>query len=119
MYSFAEVEGYSKIGSYTGNGSTDGTYVHCGFRPAWTMIKRTDVANSWIISDKDISSFNLIDDYLAADLSQGEAQTSAVGIDFLSNGFKIRNSANAMNASGGTYIFLAFAEAPFKNANAR
>jgi len=118
-YCFHSVEGYSKIGSYTGNGSTDGTFVHCGFRPAWTMIKRTDVANSWIISDKDISSFNLIDDYLAADLSQGEAQTSAVGIDFLSNGFKIRNSANAMNASGGTYIFLAFAEAPFKNANAR
>ena len=118
-YVWAEIEGFSKIGSYKGNGSANGPYVYTGFRPAWTMIKRTDVANSWIISDSKLSPINLIDDYLAADLAQAAATTSAVGIDFLSNGFKIRNNANAMNNSSGTYFYMAFAESPFKYANAR
>jgi hypothetical protein len=118
-YCFAEVEGFSKFGSYKGNGNANGTYIYTGFRPAWTMIKRTDSTNSWIISDSKISPINLIDDYLAADLAQAEATTSAVGIDFLSNGFKIRNNANAMNNSSGTYFYMAFAKFPFKYANAR
>tara|TARA_B100000965_G_scaffold404071_1_gene433817 strand:+ start:11239 stop:14061 length:2823 start_codon:yes stop_codon:yes gene_type:complete len=119
FYAFAEIAGFSKFGSYKGNGNANGTYVYTGFRPAWTMIKRTDSTNSWIISDSKISPINLIDDYLAADLAQAEATTSAVGIDFLSNGFKIRNNANAMNNSSGTYFYMAFAKFPFKYANAR
>jgi len=118
-YCFAEIEGFSKIGSYSGTGSSNGPFIPTGFKPAWTMIKRTDAANSWIISDSKITPSNLIDDYLAADLAQAESSTSAVGIDFLSNGFKIRNSANAMNNSSGTYFYMAFAEAPFKYATAR
>ena len=118
-YAFAEIEGFSKFGSFYGTSHVNGTAVVTGFRPAWTMIKRIDAANSWIISDSKISPINLIDDYLAADLTQAEATTAAVGIDFLSNGFKLKNNANAMNNSSGTYVYMAFAESPFKYANAR
>ena len=118
-YCFSEVAGYSKFGSYTGNGSTDGTFVFTGFKPAWLMIKRFDNTSSWEIVDNKRSSINVTDKSLYANLSDSEYSFN--NFDFLSNGFKLRNanSDQAMNISGGTYIYLAFAESPFKNARAR
>ena len=116
-YAFHSVDGYSKVGSYTGNGSADGTFVYLGFRPAYVMQKRTDVANDWGIYDADRDTYNVGGKELYANLSSAEA--SAVRIDFTSNGFKLRASNNALNASGGTYIYIAFAESPFKHSNAR
>ena len=117
MYSFSGVTEYSKFGSYIGNGNADGAFIFTGFRPAWVMVKRTDASNDWPISDNKRSSFNLVDKALYADLSNSES--TANRYDFLSNGFKIRNNLNESNASGGSYIYLAFAESPFKNARAR
>jgi len=113
MYAFAEVQGYSKFGSYTGNGNADGPFVYTGFKPAWVIIKRTDSANSWTIRDSKRSTFNVMQKSLFADLSNAEADSSNYNFDFLSNGFKQRNSNGIDNASGGTYIYMAFAESPF------
>jgi len=109
-YCFAEKKGFSKFGSYTGNGNADGTFVYTGFRPAFTIIKRTDTANSWMVGDNKINPFNVTDNMLRADLS--DAQQSGNYVDYLSNGFKPRLLGNAFNASGGTYIYMAFAENP-------
>ena len=124
MYCFAEIEGYSKFGRYTGNGETsaDGTYVFLGFRPQWVLIKRTDSSSGWLIWDNKRSTFNPADDYMTAnddDLEQTGSNTQR--IDFLSNGFKAVNTAtsNTINGSGTTHIYMAFAEQPFKFSNAR
>jgi hypothetical protein len=117
-YCFHSVEGYSKVGSYTGNGSTDGTFVHCGFRPAMIILKRTDSAVGWMIVDNKRDPFNVADARLNPNSSGSEA-TNVDFADYLSNGFKLRTSDGGFNASGGTYIFLAFAETDFKNTNAR
>jgi len=128
-YCFAEIEGYSKFGSYTGNGSSDGPFVWCGFRPRWVMIKRSDASSTlsnWYMCDSARNTYNVGTNFLNADTSKAEniyADNSggSFPIDFLSNGFKYRlnNSGGDVNASGGTYIFAAFAEAPFKYARAR
>ena len=111
-YCFADVKGYSKVGgSYTGNGSTDGTFVYTGFKPAFTIIKRTDTTNDWMVGDNKINPFNVTDNMLRANLNN--AQQSGNYVDYLSNGFKPRLSGNAFNGSGGTYIYMAFAENPF------
>lgn len=120
-YLFAEVAGYSKFGSYTGNGSADGPFVYCGFRPRYIMVKRTDSTGDWYITDTSRSAINANPYLLQADSSAAEI-TGASGeyYDLLSNGFKVRTSAaTGINASGGTYIFAAFAENPFKNSLAR
>ena len=117
QYVFSEVAGYSKFGSYTGNGNADGTFIFLGFRPAWFVVKRTDTTNNWRTFDAKRSTFNEVDKRLYLDTTNSESTGS--DIDFLSNGVKMRNSDNGMNASGGTYIYLAFAESPFKNARAR
>jgi hypothetical protein len=117
-YCFADVEGYSKFGSYTGNGSTDGPFVYCGFRPAFVMFKRTDSTGEWMMVDDARQAFNSDTPYLDANSSAAES-TSSNEVDFLSNGFKLRSAGGRNNASGGTYIFMAFAESPFKYANAR
>jgi hypothetical protein len=117
-YLFAEVAGFSKFGSYTGNGSADGPFVFCGFRPRWVMMKRTDTTGfSWIIQDTARDPNNPNDLPLYPDLASAEAPSNF--IDMLSNGFKLRNLGGGWNASGGTYIFAAFAENPFKYALAR
>lgn len=116
-YCFHSVEGYSKIGSYTGNGSTDGTFVHCGFRPAFLMVKRTDATNNWLMLNNKTPGYNKNSE-LYANLSNAET-TASDRIDLLSNGFKSRINSTTNNGSGATYIFIAFAEAPFKSANAR
>ena len=116
-YCWHSVAGYSKFGSYTGNGSSDGPFVHCGFRPAFVMVKRTDTNNSWCILDNAREAFNPVDKYLLAD-DVGSEGTSGLTFDFLSNGFKLKTSSAAVNASG-TYIYLAFAEQPGAFSNAR
>jgi hypothetical protein len=120
-YCFAEVPGYSRIGSYTGNGSADGPFVFCGFRPAFLLIKRTDTAGfPWVILDSKRNTFNPENLELYPNTSAAEANGGTLYIeDFLSNGFKIRQTDGTWNANGGTYIFAAFAEAPQKFALAR
>ena len=112
-YFFNEVKGYSKFGSYTGNGSTDGTFVYTGFRPAWVMIKRINSANNWLMFDNKRNGHNPLDKLLYADLSSAEATQE--NLDFTASGFKCRGSGAKINTSGGTYIYMAFAEAPLVN----
>jgi hypothetical protein len=117
-YCFAPIAGYSAFGSYTGNGSTDGPFVFTGFRPRYVMTKRSDAVESWRIGDAARSPYNAVVLELFANLSNAEENNSNP-IDYLSNGFKIRTSSSSHNASGGTYIYMAFAESPFKYALAR
>ena len=114
-YCFSEVAGYSKFGSYVGNGSADGPFVYCGFRPKFVMVKRVDSTTDWLIYDTARSTYNESNLYLGANVNTAEA--AGVPYDILSNGFKCRNTV--FNASGGTYIFACFAESPFKNSLAR
>jgi hypothetical protein len=118
-YCFHSVEGFSKFGSYTGNGSTDGPFVYTGFRPAFVMVKRTDAAEAWSMLDAERDPFNQVDETIYASDSSAESTESTVARDYLSNGFKLRGTWAGMNASGGTYIYMAFAENPFKYSNAR
>tara|TARA_Y100000361_G_scaffold102800_1_gene92572 strand:- start:62 stop:2869 length:2808 start_codon:yes stop_codon:yes gene_type:complete len=118
-YCFSEVEGYSKFGSYKGNGSTDGTFVFTGFRPAVIILKRTNASASWVIHDDKRAGYNGDNDYLHPDLLQAESDGSTGTLDILSNGFKLRMTAGTHNGSGDTFIYLAFAESPFKYARAR
>ena len=118
-YVFSEVPGYSAFGSYTGNGSADGPFVYTGFRPAFVIIKETTSTGSWVMLDTTRSTYNVINnDSLWANLNSAEGG-SASYFDMLSNGFKIRDTDSDKNSSGQTYIYMAFAENPFKNANAR
>jgi hypothetical protein len=116
-YCFAAVAGYSAFGSYTGNASADGPFVYLGFRPRYIMIKRTDSTGDWSIIDTSRSTYNQTDNVLWANLSN--ADSAGQGTDILSNGFKLRSTGLITNASGGTYIYAAFAENPFKYSNAR
>jgi hypothetical protein len=118
-YCFAPVESYSAFGSYTGNGSTDGPFVYCGFRPAWVMWKRTDGANDWVVLDTQRDPHNLSQKSLFPNSASSETANGFYDIDILSNGFKIRSSNAVVNASGGSYIFAAFADSSFKYSNAR
>jgi hypothetical protein len=117
-YCFAEIPGYSKIGSYVGNGSSDGPFVFCGFRPRYVMVKRTDVTGNWVVHDTARDAYNSPGNALYPNLSDLEG-SGVRFLDFLSNGFKLRANTGDENASGGTYIFMALSEAPFKYANAR
>jgi hypothetical protein len=117
-YCFAEVAGYSKFGSYTGNGSTDGPFVFTGMRPAYVMVKRTDTTSNWVVMDTARDTYNVAGLLLRPNLSDAESDDRP-SMDFLSNGFKWRATTAAFNASGGTYIFAAFASAPQKFSLAR
>ena len=110
LYSFAEVQGYSKFGSYEGNADADGTFVYTGFKPAWVMIKRTDDSSNWHILDNKRDTRNEADATLVANASGAEFESSN-DVDFLSNGFKLR--ANETSTNNGTYIYMSFAEQPF------
>jgi hypothetical protein len=116
-YCWAEIAGFSKFGSYTGNGSTDGPFVYTGFLPKYILIKRTDTIASWVVMDTSRGLYNASYYYLLPNLS--DADSGPIAMDFLSNGFKLRLTSAAWNASGGTYIYAAYAENPFKNSNAR
>jgi len=118
-YCFAEIPNYSKFGKYSGNGVSDGPFVWCGFRPKYVMVKRIDAANNWNCFDTLRGPYNVTTGGLSPNTS-GAEYSSGTPLDITSNGFKIRDPATYnINASGGTYIFAAFAEAPFKFSNAR
>jgi len=110
-YCFAEKKGFSKFGSYTGNGNADGTFVYTGFSPSFVMHKRTDTTNNWIMQDNKRVGYNADNRILKANLS--DAEQGVHEMDFVSNGFKIRTTGAGSNASGGTYIYMAFASNPF------
>ena len=111
-YCFAEIKGYSKIGSYTGNGSTDGTFVYLGFKPAFLLFKRSSGAgNNWVLLDNKRNTFNIMGEGLFPNSSDAGFAYSI--IDFTSNGFKLRASDVWNNGSGETIIYMAFAENPF------
>jgi len=119
-YCFHSVEGYSKVGSYVGNGDNDGTFVYTGFRPMWVMAKCSDQSGSWLMTDSVRFPYNVTEDPLFANENSAETNSSTYAIDILSNGFKCRGvNNNTNNSSDDTYIYLAFAESPFKYSNAR
>ena len=110
-------KGFSKFGSYTGNGNADGIFVYTGFKPAWLLYRRSDdsTGRNWQIYDNKRSTFNELNKRLRADTN--DAETTSTGIDFTSNGFKLRTSDGNYNASGAKYIYMTFAESPFVNSN--
>ena len=116
-YIFAPKQGFSKFGSYTGNGSTNGPFVYTGFRPAFLMVKKSSDTGNWVLSDNKRVGYNQVGHTLYANTTGAELAGDGVYFDLLSNGFKIRDSSGANNTSGGTYIYMAFAEAPFVNSN--
>ena len=118
-YCFHSVEGYCKIGSYKGNANTNGTFVSTGFRPAWLMIKNTADVTHWALWDTKRNTFNVSTTALYPSSSGGDSTGTSLYVDFLSSGFKWRSNHNSVNGSNDTFIYLAFAEAPFKYANAR
>jgi hypothetical protein len=116
-YCFAEVDGYSKFGAYTGGGGTDGTFVYCGFRPACVMMRNTN-GSDWYIFDVARNPYNVTEANIYPNDSAAEGTFSTRYFDILSNGFKMRTSAGP-NSSGEPYIFWAFASNPFKYSLAR
>ena len=116
-YAFAEKQGFSKFGSYTGNGNNDGAYVHTGFAPAFVLIKKSNASGtSWVIFDNKRNTFNERSKILQANDS-GAEESSTNRIDFTASGFKLRGTWTVINNSGDTYIYMAFADAPFVNSN--
>jgi hypothetical protein len=124
-YCFAEIAGFSKFGSYAGNSSTDGPFIYLGFRPKFVIFKDYSNAHSWVMVDSSRNTYNVAGDYLRAESSAVENATYSVAnntaVDFLSNGFKLRNAAvnSGENNGSSNYLYMAFAEHPFKNSNAR
>ena len=115
-YCFAEKTGYSKFGSYTGNGNADGTFVYTGFKPAWILVKKTSASgNGWFLMDTKRNTYNPKSIFFQANLSS--AETDVDRMDILSNGFKPRYDWSIINESGATYIYMAFAEAPLVGSN--
>jgi hypothetical protein len=120
-YCFAEIEGFSKIGSYTGNGSTDGAFVYTGFKPAFVLWKQyTNLGtNSWGIRDSARDPYNVVESVLRPDTTGTETTASSAYADFLSNGFKLRATDGFVNKASSNYLYMAFAESPFKTTTAR
>jgi hypothetical protein len=112
FWAWKEIQGYSKFGKYIGNGDAEGSFVYTGFKPAFVIIKRRDAVNNWLIYDHKRSGYNPKQDKLYPDDASAE-DASTTSVDLLSNGFKLRASSASQNASGGTYIYMAFAESPF------
>ena len=116
-YVWADVEGFQKFGSYVGNGNADGAFIYTGFRPRMIFLKRTDSSGSWHVFDTARNTFNPVDTYLLWDTDGTDDTASSNSIDFLSNGFKIRNNAAGLNTSGGDYVYGAWGDVPFKYNN--
>ena len=112
-YCFAEKQGYSKFGSYIGNGSTNGSYIYLGFKPSWVLYKKSSAAENWHIVDNKRDTLNPNSFAVDANTTNAEANDANLQMDFLSNGFKLRTLHGTANASGSTYIYMAFAEHPF------
>jgi len=113
-YLWSGKQGFSKFGSYTGNGNADGAFIYTGFKPAMVIQKVSSTTGSWHIHDNK-RSINGTDKYLYPDTN--EAEVSTTRMDFLSNGFKLRSDSSTWNGSGATFVYAAFAEAPFVNSN--
>jgi hypothetical protein len=120
-YCFAAVAGYSAFGSYTGNGSADGPFVYLGFRPRFVIIKAYSTGlRDWLLYDTTRGTYNVLPDGPLQPNLNGTAYSSGyLGLDILSNGFKLRETTTNMNASGESHLYMAFAENPFKYSNAR
>ena len=128
MYCFASKAGYSKVGTYVGNGAANGPFVYTGFRPAWVMVKSSSMTNSetnWVIWDNKRNGYNdniqlFANDDMAEGRRDDDGGAGVSEIDFLATGFKHRDATWAQNGSdGATFVYLAFAETPFKYSNAR
>ena len=115
-YCFAEKKGYSKFGSYTGNGNADGTFVYTGFKPAFVIIKGSSNTENWHMYDNKRDTFNPTDQALQPNTTSAEFTETNV-LDFLSNGFKLRVTGGGHNGSGVSYIYMAFAESPIVSSN--
>ena len=111
-YCFAEKKGYSKFGSYTGDGNTNGPFIYTGFKPAFVLIKSSSDTGNWHLADNKRIGFNPWNYRIQPSDSNAEYQGSAIYSDFLSNGFNLRNSDTDSNGSGRTYIYMAIAEEP-------
>ena len=123
-FCFSNVEGYSKFGEFTGNGDSsgafEGPFIYTGFRPAWLIWKRTNDTNQWVMNDAKRNPNNPNNQVIYANLTDADSTGEGIVTDFVSNGFKLRTGTNGnANTSGSTYIYMAFAEMPFKYANAR
>ena len=116
-YCFAEKTGFSKFGSYTGNGNADGTFVYTGFKPAWVMIKKTNDIHAWRIYDGVRDTYNLTEKILEPNTSNAEATSGTYVLDLVSNGFKFRGNGDGVNGSGQSFIYMCFAEAPLVGSN--
>jgi hypothetical protein len=110
-YAFAEKQGYSKFGSYVGNGNADGPFIYTGFKPAFVMLKNTSATGGWLIADNKRDPENIVDKKIFANLSNAEGTDNVC--DFLSNGFKLRTTDTSQNGSGNIIIYMAIAENPF------
>ena len=115
-YLWSEKQGFSKFGTYTGNGAADGTFVFCGFRPSYVLGKRTSATENWFVFDTKRNPFNPSRKYLYPDGNNAESN-SGDRVDILSNGVKFTTTSAQLNGDGSTYIYVAFAEAPFVNSN--
>ena len=120
-YCWTEIEGFSRFGKYIGNGNSDGSFVYLGFKPAWVLIKRTTTDGYyWTLFDNARKPTNPVNHTLNPDQVNAEITDGGNGqIDFLSNGFKCRNTDGGINSDGVTYVYMAFAESPFQTANAK
>jgi len=116
-YCFAEKKGYSKFGSYTGNGNADGTFTYLGFKPAFLIIKATATTDNWTMYDNKRPGYNSGNYFVFPNLSNAEDTSNSTWLEFFSNGFKVRATSSTLNTSGNSYIYMAFAESPFVNSN--
>ena len=114
-YLFSDIQGFSKFGTYVGNGNADGAFVYTGFRPAFVLNKRSSSTANWVIHDNKRTTFNVCNAYLKPNTTAADTDDSGRYVDLLSNGFKWRGTDTETNHSGSTYIYAAFAEAPFVN----
>jgi hypothetical protein len=118
-YCFTDIQGFSQHSGYTGNGNTDGPFIYLGYRPAFLILKRTDNTGHFIIKDNKTTygtstgGYNQNDTYLWVDAGDAETSGSSVGVDILSNGFKLRGTAGNTNANGGSFIYTSWAANPF------
>jgi len=117
-YCWTEIAGFSKFTTYVGNGSTDGPFVYCGFRPKFVMVKGNVAGVDWVISDSSRNTYNVVNGRLFPATTAVE-DTGDNWCDFLSNGFKIRSTNTNQNYNTYTFVVMAFAENPFKNSNSR
>ena len=116
-YCFHSVEGYSKVGSYEGNGNANGTFIYTGFRPAFTIVKNMDASANWQLTDDKRLGYN--PDNNDFEVNNSDAEKTNDYIDIVSNGIKVRTTDSGYNTSNKTYIYIAFAKSPFKTSNAR